>query len=546
MTQQGNDSVSREETQARQSAAWRPSRRHLLKMSAFGGAGIALGGLAATAEPLVQPAAAQDAAPKLGGAIAMSLAEDDVQSFDPIIPTDNMSLWTMLLIYDTLIRIAPDGNSLESGIAASWVKSDDGLTYTFTLREATFHDGTPVSATDVAYCLDRAVNSEESTWAFLFSAVSSIEALDPKTVVITLKSVWASFEANLALCSAAIIPRAAHETQGDALFQAPIGSGPFVFDSWEKGARIVLKKNPNYWDMGKPYLDELNFFVLTDANSRMLQFQGGDLDIATAAPYSQLESIRANPDFVLHEEAVARLDHISINVGREPFTDVKVRQAVNHAVNKDVIIENVLFGAGQMANSYLPLMYGHDDSIPGYPYDLDKAQALIAETAAKDGFAAELLIQTGSPVQSQVAQLVAADLAKIGGSITVTMLEASAKRERRNSLDYDLNLGYYSTDVIDPDEITSFIVQSGGGAMAGYTQYKNEQVDAWVKAAQVELDPDKRLQIYKDIQKQVTEDAHLLYLYYPTGDTVTQSYVRNFRILPTGSYRLWETWRDDV
>jgi peptide/nickel transport system substrate-binding protein len=371
-------------------------------------------------------------------------------------------------------------------------------------------------------------------------------ATDAKTLTVTLPKPWAPFEADLALFSAAIIPQAAHQAQGDALFQKPIGSGPFIFDSWDKGSKVVLKRNPNYWDTGKPYLDELNFFVLTDANARMLQFQGGDLDIVTAAPYSQLESLRANSDVVVHDEAVARIDYYGINVTREPFTDVKVRQAMNYAVNKDVIIKNVLFGAGQLANTFLPLMYGHDDTIVGYPYDLDKAKALIAETAVKDGFETELLVQAGDSVGSQIAQLVASDLEKIGVKITVTPLEPSAKRDRRNKFDFDLNSGYYTTDVIDPDELTNFAVESDGGAFSVWTQYKNEQVDAWVKQARTELDPEKRLQMYKDIQKQVTDDAHFLYLFYPTGNTVTQKYVQSFRILPTGNYRLWETWRDDV
>jgi peptide/nickel transport system substrate-binding protein len=546
VTRQGDDSVSREELEAKQWAEWRASRRHLLKIGAFGGAGIALGGLAATAQPFVRSAAAQDTTPKAGGTISMSLADDDVQNFDPIIPTDNMSIWTMLLIYDTLIRVGPDGNSLEPGLASAWTKSDDGLTYTFTIRDATFNDGTPATANDAAYCLDRALNDKNSQWAFIFPAGATFTATDPKTLTVTLPKPWAPFEADLALFSAAIIPQAAHQAQGDALFQKPIGSGPFVFDSWEKQSKVVLKKNPNYWDAGKPYLDELDFYVLTDANSRMLQFQGGDLDIVTNAPFSQLESLRANPDVAVHDESVARIDYLGINVTREPFTDVKVRQAVNYAVNKDVIIKNVVFGAGQLANTYLPLMYGHDDTVTGYPYDLDKAKALIAETAAKDGFEAEILITSGNPVRSQIAQLVAADLAQIGGKITVTQLDPNAVRDRRNKFDFDLLAGYYTTDVIDPDELTNFAVESDGGAFSVWTQYKNEQVDAWVKQARTELDPEKRLQIYKDIQKQVADDAHFVYLYYPTGNTVTQKYVQNFRILPTGNYRLWETWRDDV
>jgi len=532
---------------AQQWAEWRQSRRHLLKMGAFGGMGIALGSVAVTSGTFVRSTSAQEAEPTLGGSIAMSLADDDVQNFDPIIPTDNMSIWTMLLIYDQLIRVGADGTSLEPGLAESWTKSDDGLVYTFTLRDATFHDGTACTSADVVYCINRLVMLEESGWSFLFSAVSTVEGPDPKTVVITLSTPWAPFEADLALFGASIIPKAAHEAQGEALFQAPVGSGPFVFGSWDKGASITLTKNASYWDAGKPYLDELRFDVLTDANARMLQFQAGDLDIVTSAPFSQLESLKANPDVTVYEAAVARIDYIAINVTRAPLDDVKVRQAINYAVNKDAIIQNVLFGAGQMANTYLPLMYGHDDTIAGYPFNVDTAKALIAETAAAGGFELELMIGSGSPTASQIAQLVAADLSQIGGTVTVTELEAGIHRERLTvTQDYDMSMSYYTTDIIDPDELTNFAVQSDGGTSAVWTLYKNEQVDAWVREAQTELDPEKRLVIYSNIQKQVADDAHFLYLYYPTGNTVSQNYVKNFGILPTGNYRLWETWRDDV
>lgn len=529
----------------RQWAEWRASRRGLLKTGAFAGLGIAAAGALPVASPFVRSAAAQDT-PKSGGSIAMSLADDDVQNFDPIIPTDNMSIWTMLLIYDTLIRVGPDGNSLEPGLASSWTHSDDGLTYTFTLRDAKFHDGSAATADDVVYSLGRALNDKNSQWAFIFPAGATFTATDPKTVTVALPKPWAPFEADLALFSAGIISKAAHTAQGDNLFQHPIGTGPFVFDSWDKGNQVVLKKNPNYWDTGKPYLDDLTFKVLTDANARMLQFQGGDLDIVTSVPYSQVQSLKSNPDLTFHDESVARIDYWGINVTKPNLSDVKIRQAMNYAVNKDTIIQNVLFGAGQLANTYLPLMYGHDDSVPGYPYNLDMAKQLMAQSSAPNGFDVELILATGDPVGQQIAQLVANDLKAININLKVTQLEPAARRERRNKFDFELLSGYYTTDIIDPDELTNFAVESDGGAFSVWTQYKNETVDKMVKDARIELDVEKRLQMYHDIQKLVSEDAHFLYLYYPTGNTVTQKYVQNFKILPTGNYRLWETWRNDV
>lgn len=526
---------------------WALSRRRFLQGSALGAAALATAASGRAPFLAAAPAAAQDGEPKMGGTVSMSLADDDVSSFDPIPVFDNMSIWTMLLIYDQLIRVGPDGLSLEPGLATEWTRSEDGLAYTFTLRETAFHDGTPCTAEDAAFCLNRAAFDEASSWAFIFSAVETFEATDATTLTAKLKQIWVPFEADMALFGASIYPKAAFEAQGEDLWQAPIGTGPFMFDAWEKGARITLKKNPSYWEAPKPYLDELVFEVLTDANARMLQFQSGDLDIVTDVPFNQLEPLRANPDVVVLQDAVARFDYIGLNVTRAPLDDRKVRQAINHAVDKDAIIQNVLFGAGTPATSFLPKMPGNDPNSPGYPFDLEKAKALIAESGHKDGFGFEIIITTGDPVASQVCQLVAAQVAAIGGDVTITQLEPGIWTERVTvAKDFDAAKTYYTTDIIDPDELAAFAVLSDGGTDAVWTSYKNEEVDQLIRDAQVELDPAKRQEMYNKIQALHLDDAPMIFLYYPTGRTATQTYVKNFHILPTGNYRLYESWRDDV
>jgi peptide/nickel transport system substrate-binding protein len=529
---------------ARQWRAWAASRRRLLGAAGLGAGLLALGGQPAS---VAAAAARQVGEPVMGGSLSMSLADDDVLSFDPVPVFDNMSIWTMLLIYDQLIRVGPDGTSLEPGLATEWTASEDGLTYTFTLRETTFHDGSPCTADDVAFCLNRVAFEEGSPWAFIFSAVEAVEATAPTEVVVTLKSVWVPFEADMALFGASVYPQAAFEAQGDELWQAPIGTGPFAFVSWDKGAEIVLGKNPTYWDQPKPYLDEVVFKVLTDANARMLQFQGGELDIATNVPFSQIEQIRANPDYVLVEDTAARFDYIALNTTRTPLDDRNLRRAMNFAIDKDSIVQNVLFGAGQPATSYLPPMPGQDPDAPGYPFDLEEARRLVAESAHADGFAFELLINTGDPVDAQIGQLVAAQLQEIGGAITVTQLEPATVTERVTvSNDFDASKSYYTTDIIDPDELTSFAVLSDGGTDAVWTFYQNEEVDELIRAAQVETDPARRQEMYDEIQQLHLDDAPMIFLFYPSGRTATQGYVKNFRILPTGNYRLYETWREDA
>jgi peptide/nickel transport system substrate-binding protein len=530
----------------RQWAEWRASRRHLLKSAGFAAGAFALGGSTLLGAPA--RAAAQDGEPKYGGAIAMSLADDDVTTFDPIIPFDNMAIWTMLLIYDQVIRVGPDGLSLEPGLAETWEVSDDGLIYTFNIREATFHDGTPVTAEDVAFCLSRAAFDEASSMTFFFSAVDNYEATDERTVVATLKDIWVPFEADLALFGASIYPQAAFEAQGEELWDAPIGSGPFMFDSWDRGSQIVLNKNPEYWDEGKPYLDQLTFKVLTDSNARMLQFQGGELDIVTDVPFNQIQPLSENPDYVvLPDDAAARIDYIALNLTKAPLDDKKLRQALNYAIDKDAIIQNVLFGAGVPATSYLPLMAGHDPESPGYPFDLERAKQLVAESNSPDGFSFELLSGVGDAVGNQVCQLVASQLAEIGGQVTVTQLEGAVSTERVTvTNDYQASKGYYTTDIIDPSQLSTFAVLGDDDFKAVWTNYDNPEANELIIAAQSETDPDARLEMYHQIQAIHLDDAPFIFLFYPTGRSATRSYVKNFHVLPTGNYRLYETWRDDV
>ncbi len=533
------------ELAAQQWAQWRASRRRFLGQASAAAGALALTGSVFAARPQTVAAAAQDA-PVLGGSVSMSLADDDVASFDPIVPFDNMSIWTMLLIYDQLIRVGPDGLSLEGGAAESWDVSEDNLTYTFHLRETNFHDGTPFTSADALFCINRVIQPDDSGWAFLFSAVDKVEAPDDRTLIITLKTAWAPFEADLALYGASIFPKAAFEAQGEDLWQHPIGTGPFMFDSWDKGSQMVLKKNPTYWDEGKPYLDEVVFKVLTDSNARLLQLQGGELDIATDVPFNQIEPLSANPDFTLVPDAVAKIVYIGINLKRQPLDDKNLRQAINYAIDKDLIVANVLFGAGQPATTYLPLMLGHDDEAVGYPFDLEKAKALVADSAGKDGFEFSILTTVGDAVGSQVAQLVAASMQQIGGTATIEQVEPGISTERvQKTQDFDVTLGYYTTDIIDPDELTAFAVYSKGGADAVWTGYQNDEVDAWVEAAQTEMDVEKRMGIYKQIQAQHADDAPFIFLYYPSGRTGTKASIQNFHILPTGNYRLQEVWRTD-
>ena len=200
--------------------------------------------------------------------------QTDALSLDPIATSDNGSIWAQLLIYDQLVRPTKDGTSLEPGLAESWEANQDGIEYTFHLRDAMFSNGDPVTVEDVIASLKRAAG-EGSNWARFFRPITGFEAVDAKTLKLKLDKPFTPLINNLGLFSASILPAKLLESQKEAFFEHPVGSGPFVLERWNRGERIDLAPNPHYWQTGKPQVDGAELIVVGEDNSRVLQLEAG-------------------------------------------------------------------------------------------------------------------------------------------------------------------------------------------------------------------------------------------------------------------------------
>jgi peptide/nickel transport system substrate-binding protein len=518
----------------RQWQEWALSRRHLIQAGAFALAGSAL------ADKTAAFAAAAQEEPQAGGRVVMTLYTD-VFSFDPTVPTDNPSIWTMLNVYDQLTRVAPESREVEPGLAESWETSEDGLTWTFALREGMLPDGTPVTADDVVFSLERIFDS--ATWGFLFAAFESAAAEDERTVTIQLSQPWAPMLADLSLYGASILPQAAVEADPDAFFNAPYSSGPFAVTEWAKGDRILLAKNPNYWNAPQPFLDELEFRIVPDDNTRVIQLEAGEVDIATDLPYSQIERLRETPGIVVLTDPLSRVDYIALNHTREPFNDINVRKAINHAVNKDQIIQTVLFGNAEPAQSLLTKMLWWNEAGEPYAYDPELAREFLAQSSVPDGFETTLLISAGNSTQQQYATVVQQNLAEIGITVSIEMLdELTLYNDYFQQLEYDMLAQYHTTDIIDPDLIINYAMNHAGGNQAIWTGYNNPEIAELTLAAQTEQDPAAREEMYHQIQQMSLDDAQVLFLYFPTSRTALHDWVHGFKVQPTGNYRMWEVW----
>lgn len=466
---------------------------------------------------------------------------EDSTTFDPIKSAQNADNWVFSNVFDVLIRVDNSGTKLVPGLAESWTISPDGKVYTLKLREAKFSDGTPVTAADAAFSLLRIRDNEGSLWRDSYSIIDTVNAKDPRVLVITLKTSSAAFLSQLALPNASVISQKAMSKQGEEDFaEHPVGSGAFSVKEWARGERVRLVKNPYYWEAAKVSLDGVDWLTLPDDNTRMLKVQAGELDTALGVPFSRIASLKKDPNLVVELDRSTREDHLLINHSRGVLGKVEVRQAIDFAIDKKSIIDTVTFGYGKVANSFIPegALYYYADNLRR-PYDPQKAKQLLASAGVKN-LSLNYLVNAGDEVDEQIAVLLQQQLAKVGITAKLQKVDPSQSWDMLVAGDYDISVMYWTNDILDPDQKTTFVV--GHDSNMNYmTRYQNEQVKAKVAAARVETDPAKRKQMYIDLQKMAKADVNWIDLYYSPYRNVTRKNIKGFHQNPLGRFTLEET-----
>lgn len=504
----------------------------------LGSAAAAMAGLA----PLAPSASAAET-PKRGGTLTVARIADIV-SFEPVVPSDNMSIWAKLLIFQMLARTTPSGDAVEPDLAEKWEISSDKRTYTFHLRpNANFSDGSPVTSEDVAFSFDRCINGKDSPWSSQYPKLAT-ETPDLKTIVFKLQSDYAPFLAAVSLHGACIVPKAYFNKVGVKAFgEKPMGSGPFQLVEWKKGDKLVFDRNPHFWDPERPYVDRAVLSIIADDNVRMLKVQSGDIDVATFVPFNQIDRLKRAGGVAVQVSPYDRIDWLQFNDKLPLFQDVKIRQAMNYAVNREAIIKAVLFGYGEPPTSFLPKMFLTDLEQKPYPYDPAKARQLMAESSQPNGFAVTLKTVAGDVIGNQVAQIVQQMLLPLKVKMTIEAVENDTQAQQVQNGDYQFAQAYMTSDILDPSELVAYAAQSDGGYNAAFSSYKNREVDALARQGLTETDEAKRRDVYKQLQKLVFADAAMLWLYWTPAVTALRSNVHGFQVLPTGNYWLENVWK---
>lgn len=475
------------------------------------------------------------------GALASTLRlgiAADALTLDPIHTNDNPALWTELLIFDQLVRTGKDGKSMEAGLAEKWEISADGKAYTFHLRpNAKFSNGEPVTAEDVVFSLKRAA-SETSDWGRFFRPITGFNIIDEHTVKLTLDKPFTPMLSNLAMWSASILPRKALEAQGDAFFDKPIGSGPFVLGEWHRGEKMTLNKKPGYWNPQKPKVDSAVINIVADDNARALRLQAGELDAIVGVPFNQIDQLKRDPNLTVGLAEVLRTELIQLNTQVKPFDDPRVRQALNYAIDKNGLIKGVLRGNGTAAASPLPVMAYNNTDISAYPYDLEKAKALLAEAGLAGGFKTKLLVASGDATHRQVASVIQNSLKKVGVDVELQLIESSSQFSTTKAGNYEMSLSFTTSDTIDPDQLVGFTSVNPERADAMHTRWKDARVNELYELERGTADGQERGKQFKEIEARVHDGAPFIFLYHQKAPYAARKNVEGFEVLPTSNYRL--------
>ncbi|MGI9254528.1 MAG: ABC transporter substrate-binding protein, partial [Thermomicrobiales bacterium] len=481
---------------------------------------------------------------KSGGTLRFGRLADS-NNLDPVTNDGNVNIWILTNIYDTLVRVGLDGASLEPALAESWTMSDDGLVYTFTLRSGVmFSDGTPMTSKDVKFSWVRAANDPNQIWTFTLTAlgrdadgqVEGIETPDDATVVVTLPQPWAPFLSDVAMFNMSVVSEAFAGKDEAKLVDQAMGTGPFALKEWKKGESITLVKNPNYWEAGLPYLDQVDVMIVPDDNARVLQLQGGELDAMGDVPSSRLAELGADANLKVLAFPSTFSQYVTINNREAPLDDVHARRALQYATDKQTLIDVVLFGQGEVATTFMPkgsLFW--NETLEGFPYDVEKAKAELAQSKTPDGFAFELQTVAGSDDQTMLATALKDMWSQIGVDVTIAPTESGVVNDNYNAHSFQAMINSWTNDIIDPDELVSYAIlpESSEAFQTGWTDV--EAVDLARKGAG-EPDDAKRKEIYYRIQEIYNEQSPMILLYHKPYLVVTTSNVHNMQQPPTGQW----------
>jgi peptide/nickel transport system substrate-binding protein len=515
---------------------------------------LALAACAAPAAPAADtgaaPAADQPAAAEAGppseptGSLIVALPLDP-NSINPPNAAERMADNVVDQIFDSLIEVDKATGELLPALATEWSVNEDGTEYAFKLREGvTFHDGTPFTTEDVVATYE-AGKDPANAYAGSFEGVI-VEVIDDYNVVIKPPAPDVTFLRGAG--SNSIISAEQFASEGrDGLETNPIGTGPFRFVEWNKGDRLVLEANTDYWEEGKPYLQEIVFRPIPESSTRLAAIQTGEVHVVNRLSSDEAQTLEGTSNVRLVQYPADRVYYIAFNnlttgVG-QPTEDVRVRQAMNYAVDRQAIVDSLFGGFARLSTGFVtPSNLGFDDTLEPYPYDPDLARSLLDDAGYADGFTIGMACPIGAYTSFEdVCQAVANYLGEVGIEMEggeVQLMESGVYWDLESKKELPPLFGdSWSASV---GEALPRLTGALGGADSSYSSWAEPTTDDLLERIAAAFDTDERAALYKELQAYMYENPQFIYLYEPNSfeavstevegyvpDSVEQYYLKN-------------------
>jgi peptide/nickel transport system substrate-binding protein len=491
------------------------TRRGLVAAGGMAPLGVLLGAQAATASTLTGPhrsllsgvaALAQDGASEV--TIGLS---NEPNTLDPHLVVGRHSETFLMNIYDSLVKSGADDEFLP-GLAVSWEQIDD-TTWEFALREGvTFHNGEPFTAEAVQFTFERVLDpATEAPTASLLSTLDRVDVIDPMTVRIITNQPDIMFLQRISELYGPIVPPAHVAEVGAEQFGLnPIGTGPFRLVEWVKNERIVLEAYEDYWN-GPPQVDRIIVRPILEDATRISALLAGEVQLINAVPYIRVAELEANPDLRVETIPSPRVFFVVIDPREAPFDDVRVRQALNYAVDVDAIIQTLYMGhATRLATVVDTEAIGYDPSIEPFPFDPEMARQLLAEAGHPDGFETNFDAFTGSIADhSRAAQAIVDYLRNVGINANLNMMEFGAFGPHRLANEAGPLFIYSFGDWAgEPSFMIQWMMQNDASLF-----YQNQEILDLLDEASATFDIEARSEIYSQVQQLLREDAGFIYLF---------------------------------
>jgi len=498
----------------------------------------------------------------------------DAVRLDPADVTDGESIQRMDNIFEGLVEYEEGSVLIQPCLATSWEPSADGTEIVFHLRKGVkFHDGTDFNADAVVFSFARQYDTNHpfhqygqwAYWGWMFGDVEKMEKIDDYTVKFVLKRPNASIMTSLAMFTVCIVSPTNAEKYKEDAFKNPCGTGPFKFVEWVKADHITLEANEDYW-RERASLDKLIFKVIPDPSARLLALEVGEVQGIEHLNPADFDRIEANKDLKLLAEPGMNIGYMAINTGYgyidanknavhdieeeplvktpgyyEPLTKKKVRQAINMAIDKQSIVDNIYMGTAVKAkNGMPPFMLGYNDEVVDYPYDPEKAKLLLAEAGYPDGFEVTLYVMPVSRPYMfdppKIGEAIQSYLGAVGIKVNIYQVDWGTYLQETMDGNAQMCLLGWTGDNGDPDNFLNVLYGANAcslGTAGNYGFYTNSTAQALLTAALQSYDIEKRATYYKKFQEMIHEDACYVYLAHATQSVAFRINVQGYVLHPT-------------